>query len=328
MASVEQHSEPDLGTREYWKQREMEFRARVKERIVNEDTETGRAHEAGKSEALKRLGKVMVLAERRRDAALRLEQNLGCELPVCVANRRDVNDVSIRFKTDEGLEWQLMRGAATKLPSPEHYKYWLWFLDRCNQAAEQGMTLAPRIALIPTELSRAFNLAPSGQWYRDVDEAFKCFSHLIVSAHSVFHAGGKQMTTDTTLGTLCYYSSWRDNKGFEGLESRGWIAPGPLLWSSIQNGYLLSVPMDKLVQLNSYIAQRLYTYLSKHCRPGKEYTVSLRKLLPKLPMKTPLEKASSALRRHHADLVKVGFLARAPKFVGRGVNRMVVYQRV
>lgn len=278
-----------------------------------------------------RLGKLIKLPERRPTGSLKLEQNLGCELPVCVSNRRDVKGEAIEFTTDAGLTWKLTRTAGGLLPAPEHYRYWLWFLDRCKKAGDAGADRAPRIELNPPEIYRLFGGVRSGYWYKSLDDSFERFSSMVIKVGTAFHDNGVDNEYSASLGTLCHYASWRTKKPHPHQEpfefQRGWVAPGELLWSSMQSGYLLSVPIGPVLRLPTYVAQRLYTYLSKHCRAGGEYTVSLRKLLPKIPMDFALDKARHKLTPHHKALMDIGFLASMPRYVGRGERRMVVYRR-
>jgi hypothetical protein len=276
------------------------------------------------------LGPVIALSERKPTGNLRLEQNLGCELPVCVANRKDANAIAIEFKTDEGSAWRLVRSAATKLPAPEHYRYWTWFLDACYKAHQTGVIDPPRIMLNPPELYRLFGGGRNGSWYNTIDDAFTRFSHLIVEQKTAFFKDGREYEMKAVIGLLCHYVSWRTKpeKLQESFDfEKGWVAPGMMLWKSIQAGYLLSVPIEPLLELESYVAQRLYTYLIKHCRPGQTFAISLRKLLPKIPLNSPLHKAPYKLESAHRDLVAAGFLSEMPNFKGRGEGRIVTYCR-
>jgi hypothetical protein len=275
-----------------------------------------------------KLGKVIKLpAKQPEDPMLRLEQNLGCELPVCVSNRRQVNNIAIEATEDGITTWRLVRTADSFLPAPEHYLLWLWFLDRCQAAARAGCKIPPRIAIDPQELHDLFGGSLDGRWYENVHEAFRRFSRLVIEAHQSFYGG-----YDATLGTLCYFVSRRmknvppeELKGFEW----GWIAPGQMLWESILAGYMKAVPMQTMLRLppSAYVAQRLTTYLMKHCRPGERFKISLTKLLPKIPMDCSVREAKRKLRSHHEALVKARFLASEPVFEGRGANVMVTYER-
>lgn len=273
-------------------------------------------------------GKLVRPAPRKPDGSLKLEQNLGCELPVCVANRRDVNELAIEFETEKGLAWSLARAANRKLPAPEHYPYWLWFLDRCQAAAEAGSDAPPRIILDPPQLFDLFGGPRGGRRYEQLDEAFERFSSLLIQTRTVFYDRGREYETKANLGTLCYYASWRVKPGRqqEVLEfAKGWVAPGPLLWSSVQAGYLKSVPLTPLRDLD-YVGQRLYTYLSKHCRKGGEFSISPVKLLPKIPMRCPPDQLKRKLGSHHEALAKVGFLADV-QIEGRGKSKLITYRR-
>lgn len=277
------------------------------------------------------LGKVIKLpAKQPEDPILRLEQNMGCELPVCVSNRRQVNDIAITMRVDGSTTWRLERTAGSLLPAPEHYLFWLWALDRWQAAARAGCKLPPRLAIDPQELHRLFGGNLSGRWYENVHEAFYRFSHLVIEIHRAAHGPTKTRGMQATLGTLCYFVS-RRSEGVEpeDLESFdwGWIAPGQMLWESILSGYVKAVPMQTLLSLPSYVAQRLTTYLMKHCRPGDIFKISLTKLLPKIPLDCPIKEAKKRLRTHHRSLLDAGFLAKEPVFEGRGENSMVIYER-
>lgn len=283
------------------------------------------------------LGRIINLpAKRAEDPVLRLEQNLGCELPVCVSNRRDVRRTSIEVSAGGATTWRLTRSAETLLPAPEHYRYWLWFLDRCREAAEAGEEKPPRIVLNPPELYDLFGIEGAGKkggsWYREIDDAFKRFSHLILGVHEAFHTPKGGVTVcGGALGTLCTYVSWRTKQPSERQElfnfEKGWVAPGPMLWATICNGYLKAVPLQPMRYLTSYVAQRLLAYLTKHCRPGEQYKVSLAKLLPKIPMSCAYNETKRRLGPHHRALLNVGFLASEPVFESRGTSLTVTYER-
>lgn len=276
-----------------------------------------------------KLGKVIKLpAKKPDDPILRLEQNLGCELPVCVSNRRQVNDIAIEATEDGTTTWRLVRTADSFLPAPEHYLLWLWFLDRCQAAAKAGHKRPPRIAIDPQELHDLFGGSLDGRWYENIHEAFRRFSRLVIEAHQSFHGG-----YDATLGTLCYFVSRRmknvppdELEGFDW----GWIAPGQMLWESVLAGYMKAVPMQTMLRLphSAYVAQRLTTYLMKHCRPGETFKISLAKLLPKIPLSCSSDQIKTKLRPHHKALLEAGFLAGEPVYEGRGASAMVTYERV
>lgn len=272
-------------------------------------------------------GRVIRLPPRRTNS-LKLEQNLGCELPVCVSNRRDVNRPSIDIITDSGQTWSLERTAKSKLPAPEHYPYWLWFLDRLQAAAEEGCAAAPRVELNPPELFDLFGAPHGGRRYQQLDEAFERFSLLVIRQRSAFFDGGREYETKANLGLLCSYRSWRSKpqKSQEVLDfARGWISPGPILWASVRAGYLKSVPLTSIRELD-YVGQRLLTYLSKHCRPGGEFSVSSEKLLPKIPLDCSPDELRRRLTPHHEALAKTNFLADA-EVTGRGANKLLIYHR-
>lgn len=274
-------------------------------------------------------GKLIKLPPRALDGSFKLEQNLGCELPVCAPNRKSVNDVAIEVVTDNGSQWRLVRTADSKLPAPEHYPYWLWFLDRLQAASELGETKAPMIVLDPSELFDLFGGPRGGTQYSYFDEAFVRFSKLVVERNQAFHLpDGRAGRDSATLGTLCLYRSWRvnpqkDQQIFE--FAKGGIVPGPVLWGSVQGGYLKSIPLAPLRELG-YVGQRLYTYLSKHCRPGGEFVISASKLLPKIPMICPPNEVKRQLRKHHEQLGKLGFLSNV-EFDGRSENLKITYRR-
>lgn len=276
------------------------------------------------------LGKVIRLPVKPPDdPILRLEQNLGCELPVCVSNRRDVKKEAIEVTVDGKATWRLVRAASTSLPAPEHLPFWLWFQDRCQAAAKAGHEKPPRIALNPAELRDWVGGNMSGEWYKNVDEAFWRFSHLIVESSTGFNERTQKPVGSAVLGTLCHYASWRRDADPAELEDApmGWVAPGPMLWASIRAGYLKALPLQTMRRLPSYVAQRLLAYLSKHCRPGGTFKISLTKLLPKIPLSCPSKEAKRQLKSHHQALVDAGFLACTPVFEGRGNALMVTYER-
>lgn len=287
-----------------------------------------------------KLGKLIRLPDRQvEDPMLRLEQNLGCELPVCVGNRRDVHDVAIETIVNGRTTWRLTRLADTLLPAPEHYRFWLWFLDRCQAAARTGCEESPRITLNLGELYDLFGGEKGGTWYREVDEAFTRFAGLVIKVRDAYHTPKGVLENNTTAGTLCYYSSWRipkDKKDrrrkpdpAERRQDVGWIAPGLLLWASIQSGYLKAIPLESMRRLppSAYVAQRLLAYLTKHCISGGQFKISISKLLPKIPMSCAGREAKRKLTPHHKALLESGFLAKEPAFEGRGQDLMVVYCR-
>lgn len=281
-------------------------------------------------------GKTFDLSLKR--ASLKLEQNLGCELPVCVASRSETKRECIEVTTDEGVIWQLARTTRSLLPAPEHYPYWLWFLDRCHAAYELGWTEAPAILLNPPEIFDLFG-APKkpksehrsgyhGSRYDTLDAAFERFSNLVVSRRTAFFDGKRTYSGRDNLGTLCMYRSWRakPQKGQQVLEfAKGRVAPGALLWESIKAGYLKSVPLEPLKYL-TYVEQRLMTYLSKHCQPGGQFSISPEKLLPKIPLECPPDQLHRRLDPRHEALAKIGFLYDA-RIEGRGSDKVIVYQR-
>lgn len=262
-----------------------------------------------------------------RHERLKLEQNLGAELPVCVANRRDVNKPAIEIKTETGRIWLLERGALSKLPAPEHYPYWLWLLDRCQAAAESGEKMAPRIQLNPTELFDLFGSSRGGRSYEHLDDAFRRFASLIIQERTAFFDGGRQYETNAKLGTLVSYKSWKEkpSRDHGGDFTKAWVSPGQLLWGSVCGGYLKSVPLAPLRALD-YVGQRLLTYLSKHCQPAGTFTVAADKMLPKIPLDCQPNEIRRRLAKHHDALVKVGFLSDA-EVDGRGADKMLTYRR-
>ena len=272
--------------------------------------------------------KIIHLPPRAINGSFKLEQNLGCELPVCAANRRAVDDIAIEIVTDDGTQWRLVRTADSKLPSPEHYPYWLWFLDRCQAAAERGEEKAPVIILDPVELFDLFGGQRGGAQYHYLDDAFERFSSLVIKNRSAVVMKGQLFEERGNLGTLCLYRSWRarpekDQQVFD--FAKGGLMPGPVLWASVRAGYLKSIPLSPLRELG-YVGQRLYTYLSKHCQPGGKFVISASKLLPKIPMRCPPDQLKKELRKHHDQLERVGFLASAD-FEGRGQELKLVYRR-
>lgn len=261
------------------------------------------------------------------EANLKLEQNLGCEFPVCVSNRQRVHDEYIETVTDRGT-WRLSRTADSLLPAPEHYPYWLWFLDRCHAAYEQGAKDAPCIVLNPPELFELFGMRRNGAqgrgrggfYYDDLDNAFTRFGRLVISQRGALYLKGVGYHGRTIMGTLCNYSSWRatPTKDQEVLEfMKGWIQPGPVVWGSIRAGYLKSCPsFERLLPLG-YVSQRLTLFLAKHCPPGGEYTISAAKLLQRIPMTSTPDQVRKHLRSHHEALLATGFLDRIV-LAGRG----------
>lgn len=331
-AEVNDHRQLSLPTEVTAEQRAEAVWAKhlTPEALARADKAEREEQEAKAKEKKPKLGKLIRLpAKKPEDPVLRLEQNLGCEMPVCVGNRRDVNKVAIEVPVDETTVWRLVRTADTSLPAPEHYPLWLWFLDRCQAAAKAGCTTPPRIPINLPEMQALFGRKGNmgGKWYNNIDDAFWRFSHLVVEIQRGSPKPGKRRAVEAVLGTLCYYASWRE-EGAKGQEfGRGWVAPGQMLWESILTGYVKAVPMQTMRGLPSYVAQRLMTYLAKHCRPGERFKISLAKLLPKIPMSCPSDQVKKKLRPHHEALIAAGFLAETPVFDGRGSNAMVTYER-
>jgi hypothetical protein len=318
--------EPAEGTTAYFEQ----VAARMVSKALTERVAKPKPRTKKRKKPKVELGNVIRLpVKAREDPYLRLEQNLGCELPVCVSNRRDVKKEAIEVTVDGTVTWRLERTASSLLPAPEHHSLWLWFLDRCHAAARAGHVKPPRIVLDPTELHALFGGNKNGEWYKNIDEAFWRFSHLVVEVSTGFCERTQKPVGSAVLGTLCHYASWRRNIDPKELENapKGWVAPGPLLWESILAGYLKAIPMQTMWQLPSYVAQRLFAYLSKHCRPDGQFKISLVKLLPKIPLDCPINEAKKRLRTHHKSLVANGFLSGEPMFEGRGSNTMVTYER-
>ena len=191
------------GTREYYDQY-----AQLSKPGCNEESDE-LSEPKTKAKAAK--GKLIELYKSPEDQFFRLEQNLGCELPVCVSNRRDVKKTSLEISVGNNTTWRLTRSAETLLPAPEHYACWLWFLDRCQAAAEAGETLPPRIVVDPTELFDISGLSKGGTGYRTADEAFRRMSNLIINVGREFFTpkGVKASSFGGSMGTLCSYLSWR-----------------------------------------------------------------------------------------------------------------------
>jgi hypothetical protein len=279
------------------------------------------------------LGDIIALPPKRRnDPVLRVEQNVGCELPVCVSNRRDVGNVSIQVRVGDNVVWELTRFADSLLPAPEHYKIWLWLLDRFQAALHAGCVHRPRVALNLKELRDLFGEdgKNGGKWYHNVDEALTRFAKLGVTEHKAyFMPDGTEMNERAIAGTLCHYYSWKNaaqgaHKKGQPQALGGWIAPGPMLWGTMRRGYIKALPFQEILGL-PYVAQRLVAYLTKHCRPGRSFKVSLDKLLPKIPLQGAAKECRKRLAPHHETLLRSGFFAVAPTYEGRGLHAMVVY---
>ena len=281
----------------------------------------------------KSLGALVVVPPKLpSDSVLRVEQNVGCELPVCVNNRRDVKKSTIEICLGENVIWKLKRPADGLLPAPEHYGLWLWLLDRFQAAWYTQGEDRPRIEINLDELKVLFGQEKGGAWYQTIDDAFTRFSELGVSVHTAYHTPeGVDIDKKTICGPLCYYSSWRKksfskSKGVSISEARGWIAPGDFIWETIKKGYVKAIPLQPILQL-PYVSQRLLAYLMKHCRPGASYKVTLQKMLPKIPIDCPNKNRQTRLKAHHEALLREKFLACMPVFEGRGDRAMVTYTR-
>jgi hypothetical protein len=284
--------------------------------------------EEKRSEAV--TGKVIKLPPRPLDGSFKLEQNLGCELPVCVANKQDVNEIAIEVTTDDGVLWRLIRTADSKLPAPGHYRYWLWYLDRLQAASERGETEAPVIVLDPVELFDLFGGPRGGSMYSAFDDAFVRYSKLVIERGAAYRLPDGRMASDTArLGTLCMYRSLqakpekKNQLAFDFV--KGGIVPGPVLWQSVKANYLKSIPLAPIRQLD-YVGLRLYTYLHKHCRPGGEFEIAARKLLPKIPMAFVADQTKRRLRPHHEQLQELGFLEDVA-FEGKSETLKLIYRR-
>lgn len=309
--------------------------------IANRFAKTAPKEESPKSAASepkslvrKQDGKLIRLpAKEPDDLLLRLEQNLGCELPVCVSNRRDVNQESIRVSIGEDTIWELTRLANSLLPAPEHYRVWLWLLDRLYEAAASGQKELPKIIVNPTEVHRVLPGKKSGSRYMELDEGLMRLAGLNITIKRKFYSPDGDFSEEGRgqYGALFTYASWRTTnaKNREALVDfkKGWIVPSQILWGSVLNGYVKAVFLQPLRQMNSYVAQRLMVYLSKHCKLGSVYKVSLAKLLPRIPMNCTYDETKRRLKPHHEALVAAGFLAREPVFDGRGSDLMVTYER-
>ena len=290
----------------------------------------------GDPEAFKtsQIGEVIRLpVKHEKDEYLRLEQNLGCELPVCVGNRSDVKKPAIEIRTSNDVAWRLERTADSLLPAPEHYPIWLWILNKCQAAARLGCMEAPKIPINLAQLARDLGRKPDGRWYNDADEALSRFSRMVITAGQSLHMTGTGYVVSNTgaFGTLCNYVSRRTTRPsqrqllVDGVD--GWVQPGSFLWNSICSGYLKAVPLLPMRNLRSYVAQRLFLYLGKHCQPGGDYKVAISKLLPKIPINCPTKNVKIKLHPHHQALLDAGFLASYPVYEGRGTGLMVAYKR-
>lgn len=103
------------------------------------------------------------------------------------------------------------------------------------------------------------------------------------------------------------------------------MQPGPFIWASILSGCLKVVQLGPVLQLPTFVAQRLYLHLHKHCRPGGKYKVSTSKLLFKIPFKCSSEHVRKKLKPHHEALQGSSFLACEPIYEGRGKDLTVTY---
>lgn len=289
--------------------------------------------ERAASDSLGRDTAIRLPAKSTEDFVLRLEQNLGCELPVCVANRRDVHKNAIEVSINESLVWKLVRTTDSLLPAPEHYPIWIWLIDRFHAAARTNCKEPPRIAINLAELGAALGSKMDGRWYKNVDEAFCRFSSLVIKVgHACYVANsGALVNQRGAFGTLCSYVSWRTTDSEErktlvdGVD--GWVMPGPFIWESILSEYLKAIPLLQLRELKAYVSQRLFLYLGKHCRAGSTFKISLRKLLPKIPISCSAREAKRRLQPHHQALIASGFLKSEPIYEGRGQSLMVKYER-
>jgi hypothetical protein len=249
------------------------------------------------------------------------------ELPVCVANRKDVRQEAIEIAFSEHETWRMSRGIDHPFPAPEHYKYWLWFLSKCHHAAISGSKQAPAIEVDFAETEKLFGSMRFEKGLPDIEEAFLRFANLLLSFRADIVADEMHYLGFGSLGALCRYISWRTTDQHENRFKRQ-VIPGHHIWMGILNEEIQCPPIETIRRLPSYVSQRLCIYLRRHCEPGGQHRVPLKTLLPRIPMTVDLAEAKNTLMPHHKALVQMRFLASEPKFAGRGADKCVVYERL
>ena len=271
-----------------------------------------------------------------------VEQNFGCELPVCVSNRRARKNDKIEFTTEKGAHFRITRDACGLLPGPEHYKYWIWFLAMTSKAALKftdkplRAVPAPWIPIDPVEIGDAIGATRSktsnsyaGSLYDSIDDAFGSFAGLRITTRNAFwDAERKKHIMLEGQDPLISYRSWReerdDDDGFG--FTKGAAKPSQPLWDSIRSGYGLTVGQLKEASSLSYIALRLKTWLTKHARFQPNEGWFVKSLLPKIPLQTPPQHVKMRLKPAHDELMAIGFLKAEPTYLGRGTKLRVHYQ--
>jgi hypothetical protein len=279
---------------------------------------------------------VVNLEPRSPDTNLKAEQNFACEFPVCVGNRRDVGKPYIELANDIGGHYRLSRSADSLLAAPEHYPHFLWAIEAFIRSTKY-VEDCPAIEINPPEIYDMFGGPVSskrtyggGSWYDKLEEGFKRFAKSTVSQSGmIYDATTKRTIRGGPTFHLFDFASWRaDPQEKQNVFdfAKGYLICSPLLWLSIKKGkYLKSVPLEPLKNL-SYVGQRLYMYLSKHCPPGGQFKVSAQKLLPKIPITCPPDQIKRRLYSSHDALVQIGFL-RNVVIEGRGINKSLTYFR-
>ena len=272
-----------------------------------------------------------------------VEQNFGCEFPVCVSNRRHRKMEKIEFTTEKGAHFRLTRDVTGMFPGPEAYKFWLWFLTKCSQAAQKfskqplGSVPPPLIGIDPVELGEVFDAPKSkrdgsfgGSWYDLLDESFNLFADLrVTSRKAIWDAESKRHITLTGKEGLLSYWSWRERQDWSGQTAfdfkKGGARPSQLLWDSIRAGYGLSVGLLKDIGTLGFIALRLQTWLTKHGNLQPEAGWFASSILPKIPLQTPPDQLKRVLAGPHQELLDIGFFSQPATFSGRGKKLRIRY---
>jgi hypothetical protein len=269
-------------------------------------------------------------AKKILDRYVRVEIMYGCEIPVCVGRRCDMDNTFLQTSTGPVMR-RLVRTAiaGSKLPGPAHYAQWMLALDRWREAAKQGVLERPWIEVYPEEYQLILKgeMGNGGTFYKVLDEGFRHFSHLVVN-------NVENINTDeeiqSSLGTLCDYVSWRHKK--RGCKV-GLLRPGPEVWKQIRELHLKQIDFEHVKTLGTYTAQRLYVYLCRHFGKDKsQWSIGLNKLLPKIPMKIPqtpaqMKETRNTLRKNHRKLVEIGFLEDMPTIDEAGTLTYFITQR-
>ncbi|MEE2960274.1 MAG: hypothetical protein VYA34_05970 [Myxococcota bacterium] len=272
-----------------------------------------------------------------------VEQNFGMEFPVCVASKKDRRRLtSLEYNNSDGGKYVLAREANGALPAPEHNPLWQWALMKFSIAARQVAHIplstavpAPKVGVDVRELARLLERSAGGSFYDFVDDAFKSFAGITVTATNVvYDAKTKRRRKSIGKMHLIEYQSWREEADelegeqlayYEPVASLSWIQPSNFLWENIRANFVLPITSIRELAQMSYVAQRLTAWLKKHGQTQPRDGWFATTLLKKIPLKLRSYDIKSKLRKPHSELMALSVLLSEPEYSGRGQDIKIKY---